>query len=329
MFQLLIFFFQLVGDAATKEEYRSQREAERHRVAREMRRTLGAMTQNDMWLMLIQKGKKKANQVQGSRDSSSVHADEVFFRVRESPNFQRLLDDFKILLQRLVGNQMSVDPLFEYSKKAIDELANDEELSVIVNEMQQLLPAIAENPTLLDETAVQSRLEVLARRADEAVLRYRNNPDVKGAKEESIKLMTAIKESSTSTQLLEDLKTLWHDIASDKSGEIIDPDVLKSLRQLIVPLLVEHLNNVPLPSVSDQASMSTNLVSRKNSYFHAGFLGKYVYTIDNMKISLPELIPENIHLRFEYEMDANPLELEATNQHTYLYLQAYVWSSNI
>jgi hypothetical protein len=41
-----------------------------------------------------------------------------------------------------------------------------------------------------------------------------------------------------------------------------------------------------------------------------------------MKISLPELIPENIHLRFEYEMDANPLELEAHNQHTYLYLQA-------
>jgi len=37
---------------------------------------------------------------------------------------------------------------------------------------------------------------------------------------------------------------------------------------------------------------------------------------------LPELIPENIHARFEFEMDTNPLALETTNQHTYLYLQA-------
>jgi len=61
-----------------------------------------------------------------------------------------------------------------------------------------------------------------------------------------------------------------------------------------------------LPSVSDQAS----------------FLGKYVYTIDNMKISLPELIPENVHLRFEMDLDAKPLELEAETKHTYVYLQA-------
>jgi hypothetical protein len=41
-----------------------------------------------------------------------------------------------------------------------------------------------------------------------------------------------------------------------------------------------------------------------------------------MKISLPALIPENIHLRFEMDLDARPLELEAETKHTYLYLQA-------
>jgi len=175
-----------------------------------------------------------------------------------------------------------------------------------VDEMQRILPSIAEDSTLLDDPNTQRELDNLARRADEVIMRLRNNSNIKGAKEESIKVGNAIKEEASSTPLLADLKTLWRDLTSGKDGEVIDPDVLRSLRQMIVPLLVEHLNNVPLPSVSDEAT----------------FLGKYFYTIDQMKISLPELIPENIHLRFEYEMDANPLELEAKNQHTYLYLQA-------
>lgn len=266
------------------------------------------MTRNEMWRGFVARSKAKVNQTQAARDNTKQNAEQLFFNLRESPNFKRLLDDFKILLQRLVGNQLSVDPLFNYSKAALDDVADDEELSKVVDEMQRILPSIAEDSALLDDSNVQRELDSLARRADEAIMRLKNNSNIKGAREESMKVATAIKSEASHTPLLADLKTLWRDLTSGKDGEVIDPDVLRSLRQMIVPLLVEHLNNVPLPAVSDEAS----------------FLGKYFYTIDQMKISLPELIPENIHLRFEYEMDANPLELEAKNQHTYLYLQAYV-----
>lgn len=294
------------GDTATKEEYKRQREMERRRVARELRYTLSSMTRNEMWRTMVRRSKAKVNQTQHAREASKEQAEQLLFNIRESPNFQRLLNDFMILLQRLVGEQMSVDPLFKYSKAALDDVAEDEELSAVVEEMQRILPAIAEDSTRLDDPNVQRELDNLARRADEAIMRLKNNSNIKGAKEESLKVATAIKEEAANQPILGDLKTLWRDLTSGKDGEVIDPDVLRSLRQMIVPLLVEHLNNVPLPSVSDEAS----------------FLGKYFYTIDEMKISLPELIPENIHLRFEYEMDANPLELEAKNQHTFLYLQA-------
>lgn len=292
------------GDTAAKEEFKRQREMERRRVARELRYTLSTMTRNEMWRGLVQRSKVKVNQVKSS--ASKQQTEQLFYNLRSSPNFQRLLDDFKILIQRLVGSQMSVDPLFEYARKALDDVADDDQLSQVVDEMQRLLPSIAEDTSMLDDPTVQRELDSLSRRADEAIMRLRNNPNIQGAKEESIKVANAVKSEASNTPLLLDLKTLWRDLTSDKEGEVIDPDVLRSLRQMIVPLLVEHLNNVPLPSVSDEAS----------------FLGKYYYTIDQMKISLPELIPENIHLRFEYEMDANPLELEAHNQHTFLYLQA-------
>jgi len=126
------------------------------------------------------------------------------------------------------------------------------------------------------------------------------------ARKESDEIINAIKNEPESAEFLTDIKNLWRDISSDKPGEVVDADVLKSIRQMVVPLLLEHLNNVPLPAIHDRAE----------------FLGKYDYTIDEMKISLPELIPESIHIRFEFEMDANPLQLESTNQHTYLYLQA-------
>lgn len=241
------------GDTATKEEFKRQREMERRRVARELRYTMSSMTRNEMWRGLISRSRAKVNQVKSSVPTQQ--AENLFYNLRDSRNFQNLLDDFKILLQRLVGNKMSVDPLFDYSKKSLDDVADDEQLSQVVDEMQRLLPAIAEDTSMLDDPNVQRELDSLSRRADEAIMRLRNNPNIKGAKEESIKVANAIKEEASNMPLLGDLKTLWRDLTSDKSGEVIDPDVLRSLRQMIVPLLVEHLNNVPLPSVSDEASM--------------------------------------------------------------------------
>lgn len=238
----------------TKEEYARQREMEKHRVAKELRYTLAAVARNDMWRLLSHKSKRATGQLKEAGESASIHAETVLYRINDSPNFQRLLDDFKLLLQRLVGDQMSVEPLFQFAKGALDDISNNEELSSLVGEMQQLLPTIAENPTLVDDPTTQSRLESLSRRADIALLSLRENPNMKGAKEESHKVARAIKSEPNSIALLNDLKNLWRDIVSGKSGEAIDPDVLRSLRQMIVPLLVEHLNNVPLPTVSDQFS---------------------------------------------------------------------------
>ena len=242
------------GDTATKEEFKRQRELERRRVARELRYTLSSMTRNEMWRGLVHRSRAKVSQAKAAANTQQ-HAESVFYNLRESRNFQNLLDDFKILLQRLVGNQMSVDPLFEYSRRALDDVADDEQLAQVVDEMQRLLPNLAEDTAMLDDPNVQRDLDSLSRRADEAIMRLRNNPNIKGAKEESIKVGNAVKNEASNTPLLGDLKTLWHDLSSSKPGEVIDPDVLRSLRQMIVPLLVEHLNNVPLPAVSDEASM--------------------------------------------------------------------------
>jgi len=256
--------------------------------------------------MFVHKGKLIGRKAKTAGDVSTESAKDVAYRVKENKNFQLLRDDFKELLQRLVGSQLSVDPFFEYSKNAFDSIMDNDELAYVLEELHILLDMIVENPALLDDEVTQERISNLAGRADNVLEKLKNDPNVLGTREESRKILIAIKNDPANAQLLRDLKTLWHDVVSDRPGEVIEPDVMASIRQMIVPLLLEHLNNVPLPAVDGNGS----------------FLGKYHYTIDNMKISLPELIPDNIHMRFEMNLDAHPLELSAETKKTYLYLQA-------
>jgi hypothetical protein len=294
------------GEGFSEEQYKSEKAAERERIIESARATITSLSNNDVWRMFVQRGRVLGNKAGSAGETTTVSAKQISYRVKESENFRLLLDDFKTFLQRLVGDQRSVDALFDYSKKAAKDILENDELSYLVDELHILLDNIVENPALLDDDTTQERLSNLAERIDKAAADLKENPNIVGAKEESKQLTAAIKQDPANAQFLSDIKTLWHDIVSDKPGEIIDGDVMGSIRQMVVPLLLEHLNNVPLPAAKGTGS----------------FLGKYSYTIDNMKLSLPALIPENIHLRFEMNLDAHPLELSAETKKTYLYLQA-------
>jgi len=293
-------------DPVALQEFKYQKDIESRRVEKELRATLRALSYNDVWRIFVHQGKEIAEEAKEAGKDTADKAKRAYYCVRDSSNFHHLMDDFKTLLQRLVGNKRSVNPLFDSAKATWEDIINDQELRSVIRDMQSKLSALVDDPALLDNSQFQDEISHLAERGDNAVTKLRNNPNVVKARKESNEIMDAIKHEPASAQLLQDIKTLWRDLASENAGEVVDADVLKSIRSMIVPLLLEHLNNVPLPSIKGRAE----------------FLGKYDYTVEDMKISLPELIPENIHVRFEFEMDANPLELESTNQHTYLYLQA-------
>ncbi len=263
----------LEGDSSTKEELRRQERMERERVIQELRSTLGCAARNSLWQMLVTKGKPSAH-----REDVKEHAEALIYSVRDSPSFQKLVDDLKILLQRLVGKCMSVDPLFDYSKGAFDDIVNNEELRSLVNEMQQTLLQIADNPELIDDPSIQTQLQSLSQRADSTIQLLLDNPNVKGAKEEIRKITDVLKNEPTSKALLNDLKRLWQDMSSDKPGEALDPEAIASIRKLIVPLLIEHLNNVPLPTVSDKACMYRNVNDWASLLTQQSVYGKvYIY----------------------------------------------------
>eukprot|EP01111_Echinosteliopsis_oligospora_P004314 TRINITY_DN168_c0_g1_i1.p1 TRINITY_DN168_c0_g1~~TRINITY_DN168_c0_g1_i1.p1 ORF type:complete len:711 (+),score=225.11 TRINITY_DN168_c0_g1_i1:214-2346(+) len=292
-------------DEASLKEWDRMKEYERKKVIAELKATMKSLSRNDLWKVLVYRGRRIKAQAKEAGSTTTEYTKSAAYSLRESSQFKQVVEDFRVLLQRLVGDQLSVDPLFQHSQAAIADIREDDELSRIADEMQTLMDEVAENPSLIDDKSKQRKIDELTSRAQEELEKMKNNKHLMAAKEESRKVASAIKNEPATQTLLTDMKTLFNDVISDE-GHALDPEVLKSLRGMIVPLLVEHLNNIPLPTITG----------------HASFLGKYSYTIDNMKISLPELVPEGIHLRFEYEMDANPLNLETANQKTYLYIQA-------
>lgn len=294
------------GTDTNTELYAREKELEREYMLNNLRHLIASFSNNDVWRLFVYKGRRLGTKAHIATDVTSDSAAQVADRVKESENFKLLLNDFKQLIQRLVGSRRSVEPLFDYSAKGLEEILDNDELAYLVGELRVLLDIIVENPALLEDDTTQQRLRNLAERLDTTVDGLKDSPNIVGAKEESKQILAAMKDDPLNAQFAQDLKELWHDVVSDKEGEVIDADVLSSIRQMVVPLLLEHLNNVPLPSVNGSAS----------------FLGKLKYSIDDMKISLPALIPEHIHLRFEMNVDAHPLELTAETKKTYLYLQA-------
>jgi hypothetical protein len=297
---------QALQQGETQEDFHRRREKHRNRLVRDLKQLMHELNENEIYRRMVQQGGVLAERVEGSRQESKETVAETMTHVMESEDFQQLTEDIKDVLQRAVGKQMDVEPFFEYTRAAIYDIMNNTQLSSLLAEIQDTLSQIADNPALVDDPFTNDRLSSLSSRFDATIQDMKNNPNIVRAREESQKLVEAIRNEPVNRQLIEDMKKLLIDIRGDKPGEWIDPDLLADLRKMLVPLLMEHLDNLPIPPVHGSGS----------------FLGQYDYTLDNIKLSVPALVPDNIFMRIEHELQAQPYKLAVPKQRTFVHLYA-------
>lgn len=235
------------------EQLKRETEQDRQKILEQIKSILATLSENRAWLSFRQRSRLLKAKAREAGDLAADQAKDIAHQVQDSENFQALYNDFKELLQRLIGDEKSVDPFFEHCRQAADEILNNDELAYVLEEASLLLKKVAEDPALLDEPAVQERASNLADRADK-VLEEAIKPKIYLAKEESKQLLCCIKSDPSSAKFLEDIKALWKDLASDKTGELLDLEVLGSIKQMLIPLILEHLQNVPIPKIDGTAS---------------------------------------------------------------------------
>jgi hypothetical protein len=119
-------------------------------------------------------------------------------------------------------------------------------------------------------------------------------------------LIRAAKKDPATAKLIADSQKLLKDISNKKGTGLIDPEHHNEIRAVIVPVIVDHLDNAPLPD------------------FHGhdeNALGKYDYTLSDIRLGTAGLIPSKVKVQFLFKAIADPSHLKVEQQHTYMYVE--------
>jgi len=100
---------------------------------------------------------------------------------------------------------------------------------------------------------------------------------------------------------------LLHDVSNNKGTGVspIDPALLNEIRAVLVPVLVHHFDNCPIPDYHNADSNA---------------LGKFDYHLTGIRLGTTGLVPNKVKIEFRYKTVANPAKLQVEQQHMYMYI---------
>jgi hypothetical protein len=288
------------------QEVSKEWEAQRDKLLEDLKGVYKILSESPIWNQLVARGKAIKSQVDKVADATKDKVQEQSDKLAESKNAAKLKEDLKSILQLAIGkNGPSVDPFLNYSYAAWDEIMTSENYSKWAAEASALFEGVSADQQA-DQEAYQKKLDELYDQTKEILDSTVRNENLRLALRESRKLIKAAKKDPATAKLISDSKKLLRDVTDKKGHGIIDPELLTELRAVIVPVIVDHLDNAPLPDYHG---------------YDENALGKYDYTLSGIRLGSTGLVPSKVKVQFLYKAIADPSHLKVEQQHTYMYIE--------
>lgn len=288
------------------DEVSKEWETQRDKLLEDLKCVYKVLSESPIWNQLVARGNALKSQVQKTADETKGQVQESADKMADNKNIKKLKSDLKELLQLAVGkNGPSVEPFLDYSYAAWDEIMNSDMYSKWASEASCLFESVSANQQA-DQQAYQKKLDELYDQTKEILDSTVRNENLRLALRESQKLIRAAKKDPNTAKLLADSRKLIHDISNKKGTGIIDPELLNEIRAVIVPVIVDHLDNAPLPDFHG---------------YDENALGKFDYTLSGVRLGTTGLVPNKVKVQFRFNAVANPAELKVEEQHTYMYVE--------
>jgi len=120
--------------------------------------------------------------------------------------------------------------------------------------------------------------------------------------EEAMDLLHTMSNHPTIKKLAQDTQKLVRTLPTLR----FDAETLKALRSVIVPFISENVGNIALGTIE-------------------GFVDPYSFVLENLQLSLKEILPEHIHIKFDCDVDVdlNPESTAALPPLCYLRADMY------
>lgn len=281
-------------------------DTQRDKLMEDWKRIWALLNESPIWRQLVTKGKALGNKVADVAGETKEEASKKADKVADSKEVLKLKEDLKNVLQLIVGKDgPNVQPFLDYSQAAYDDIIENEDFSKLASEMSELF----ENPNKQQGQSQAQYEEQYNKMYDDTkklLDNTVNNRNIRLAMRESRKLIKAAKQDPAIKKLLADVSKITKD-AGGKHGSILDPQLLNEIRAVIVPLLVEHFDNAPLPNYHGADSNA---------------LGKFDYTLSEIRMGTTGLVPSKVKVEFRYKAEANPSQLKMERQQMFMYLEA-------
>lgn len=280
---------------------------QRDKLMEDWKRIWAVLNESPIWRQLVVKGKalgSKISDVAGeTKEEVSKHAD----KVADSEEVSKLKEDFKNVMQLIVGKDgPSVQPFLDYSGAAYNEIIENEDFSKFAAEMSELF----ENPNKAEgqsQAEYEEKYNKMYEDTKSLLDNTLNNRNLRLALRESRKLLRSAKKDPATRKLLEDAGKLITHISDNKGMGLLDPQLLNEIRAVLVPLLMEHLDNAPLPNYHGSDSNA---------------LGRFDYTLSEIRMGTLGLVPSKVKIEFRYKAEADPSQLKMKRQQMLMYLEA-------
>jgi len=281
-------------------------EAQRDKLLTDLKGIYKILAESPIWNQLVAKGKALKSQVDKTVDETKEQVQESADKLAADKNVEKLKEDLKNILQLAIGKDgPSVQPFLDYGYAAWDEIMNSEMYSKWASEASALFENVDANEKA-DQEEYQKKLDELYEQTKEILDTTVRNENLRLCLRESRKLLKAAKKDPATAKLIADSQKLLKDISNKKGNGLLDPELLNEIRAVIVPVIVDHLDNAPLPDFHGQDSNA---------------LGKYDYTLSDIRLGTTGLIPSKVKVQFLYKAVADPSHLKVEQQHTYMYLE--------
>jgi hypothetical protein len=285
------------------DEVSKEWETQRDKLLTDLKNVYKILAESPIWNQLVVKSKALKSQVDKTVGETKEQVQESVDKL--GADAAKLKEDLKCILQLAVGKDgPSVQPFLDYGYAAWDEILNSEMYTTWASDASTLFESVDANEKA-NQQEYQEKLDKLYEQTKEILDTTVRNENLRLCLRESKKLIRAAKKDPATSKLIADSKKLIKDITNKKGTGIIDPTLLNELRAVIVPVIVDHLDNAPLPDFHG---------------YDENALGKYDYTLSEIRLGTTGLIPSKVKVQFLFKAIADPSQLKVEEQHTYMYL---------
>jgi hypothetical protein len=211
-------------------------------------------------------------------------------------NMVQIMMEAKVFLQRFSGEK-TIDEFVENWRALVKLIVDDPVMNKYVDDLIGFFEHSMKNPRLLtDDGAHMRKFDDLISRGLSLFSTLQQHPYLSNIITESKAILGSIRDDPIRRKMAADLKVLAADfITVGRDGKpTLNLDLVQQLKGLLIPLLTEHLRDIPVPRIT-------------------GSNDTYDYEIENLKFSVGELLPSQLHVHIEGDGDIDVQHL-STNK---------------